>query len=1003
MVGKRALQKDIFREIRHTFGRFFSIFAIALLGVAFFTGIRVTSPDMKESGDAFFDDMQTMDIQLLSTVGFEQTDIDAIRQTANVEGVMASHQVDAIMETADKDMVVKVMALPGSENGADQLNLPYVIEGRLPQADNECVVDNVNAFHENGQIGDTITLVSGTDDPITDSLKTDTYTIVGRVISPLYVSMERGSSTVGDGTVSSFIMVPDSAFEMDVYTVAYVRVAGAEDLMCYDDAYADLLAPVAAELETLGEQRGAQWEADTRAEAEQEIADAEKELDDAERKASAAFADAQKQIDDNKKQIEDGYAALKDGRAQLKQTLAEKRAEIAQGREQLAAGEAEYQAQKEQFEQLKPMLPPEQVAAGEAALAEARAKLDATQKQLDDGEAALNKTEAETTAQMDEKEKQLKDGEAELVKAQNTLNREKADAEKEIRDGRQEIADARAELDEIPQAKWYVSERTENSGYSEYSQTADRMAAIGEVFPAVFFLIAALVCLTTMTRMVDEQRGNIGTLKALGYGKGAIASKYLVYAVLASALGSVVGFFGMQIFPQIIIQAYEVLFVIPNFATPFRADYAAVAAGIAVGVTVLAALLACLSQLHDTPATLLRPKAPKAGKLILLERIGWLWKRFNFSTKVTARNLFRYKKRFWMTVIGVAGCTALLLTGFGIRDSIDIVSKKQFEELNHYALTLTIGSEEPGDVQAAMDAVAQTPGVAAMMPTFQKNYTVHGAGTQEDLYVLALQDDAKTPDFFTLRTVEGEPIAWPQQGVVLTDKVARLLGVGVGDTVEIEDGARRMEVQVSALAENYLQHYAFMTNETYTALFGQAVQPNNLRVQAAEGADEDALSRQLLQIDDVAGVNRTEDMVRAFDDMIASMNSVMWVLIISAGLLAFVVLYNLTTINIGERTREIATLKVLGFNRREVAGYVFRENAILTVIGILAGFALGVVLHGFVMATVEVDLVVFGRQIKAVSYLIATALTAAFAILVNLVMLRRLKNIDMVESLKTVE
>ena len=1021
----RAIQKDTFREIRRTLGRFFSIFLICGIGAAFFSGIRAASPDMRLAADTYYDEQNLMDVRLLSTVGFEQEDLDLIAQVEGVEGIRAGYTVDVLASVNEKNLVAKVYSMtPDPEQGTENdINRPLLLEGRLPQAENECLAD-ARLVSIGVSIGDTIRVSSGTENEISDTLKDDAFTVVGIANSPLYNGTSRDSATIGNGTVSGFLMVPETAFCLDRYTEVTLTVAGAKAMMSYDEVYDTTVEPVTAALETLGEQRTKDWETDVIQKAKEELADAEQAYQDGKDTAEREFANAQKTIDDGKKELsanrktlEDTQKTLSDSRKEWQEGVAAFVAqldpsytELSQAEGWISEKQAQYEQAKEQYEQSKPFLTPEQDA-------EARAKLAALQGAIDQasqGMAALQSAERQIEdgeRQLSEGQAQLSAGEKQLEDAQRTLDREKANTNQELEDAWQEILDARQEIDDLPDCEWYVLDRNTNIGFVEYGFAAERMQAIANVFPAFFFLVAALVCLTTMTRMVDEQRNNMGVCKALGYGKGTIAAKYLFYALSASLLGSLLGvIIGMQFFPKVIFDAYNSIYNVPTLYTPMYADLASMSIAMAVGTTFLATLWASLSSLSHKPSDLMRPKAPKIGKRILLERVHFLWKRMSFSGKVTARNLFRYKKRLCMTVLGIAGCTALLLIGFGIRDSISTIATLQFDDLYQYQDIVTMKDNLPqAEIDSCRAGVQAQPGVqdtAVMYVKSTQTRGQNGDGTEVDAYITVPQQSEAMSQWIRLRDVETkDPLSLKAGGAVITDKMAETLGLAPGDMLEIKTDDGWRQIPVAAVAEHYLNHYVYLCQDDYEQVFGEPPAYNQLYVKtdSTDNAYEESLRAGILELENITQVASNTATIQAFQDTVDNMMTVVIVLILSAGLLAFVVLYNLTNINIGERVREIATLKVLGFTRREVDLYVFRENLWLSLLGILVGFVFGKYLHLYIMNSVEVEMIRFGRQILPVSYLLAAVLTLAFTLIVSVVMSRKLRKVDMVESLKSVE
>ena len=608
-------------------------------------------------------------------------------------------------------------------------------------------------------------------------------------------------------------------------------------------------------------------------------------------------------------------------------------------------------------------------------------------------------------------EQEFTESEKKLEKAKASYKKGKKEAQEKIKKAEKKISDAKKKVADIPKAKWYIADRNDLPEYTSYGENADRMRAIGKVFPVIFFLVAALISLTSMTRMVEEQRTQIGTMKALGYGKAAIASKYIGYALLASAIGSVMGFLiGEKIFPFIIIYAYGIMYLhIPEILIPYHWGYAAFASGVAVACTLLATIEACYRELGGTPAVLMRPPAPKIGRRVFLERIGFLWKHLSFTWKSTIRNLMRYKKRFFMTIFGIGGCMALMLVGYGVKDSVYEIADIQYDEIQLYDghifykddVTKTEKEElkeylkEDTDIQTYMDARMQS-------------VTASKGNKKRSVYQCVLGNPdivGKYEDFHDRKTKESYKLT--DNGAIVSEKTAKLLNVKEGDTINLKDGmAKGVTVKIAHICENYMGHYIYFTPQYYKKVYGKTAEYNCIMFRAKDGYSEEQVKKageKILAKDQVLTISYLHDIKDQLDDMLASLNLVIIVLIVSAGMLAFVVLYNLNSINITERQRELATLKVLGFYDVEVAEYVFRENILLTLIGAFVGVIFGKVLHLFVIQTVEVDAAMFGRSIYLPSYIYSFLFTIGFSLFVNWVMYFKLKKIDMVESLKSIE
>ena len=1119
-MGTKATRKDFYMEIRKSLGRFLSILFIVALGVAFFSGIRASEPSMRITGDRYFDQEELMDIQALSTFGITDDDIDAIEAVEGVERVEGAYSADMLCETKKKQYVFHVMSLP------ENMNHVTVSEGRLPKKIGECLVDDDMGY----KVGDTITLKSGTDDPISDTLKQEKYKVVGIGNSPCYISFGRGSTTIGSGSVSGFLLVPAKTFALDVFTEAYVQVEGAENLIAYTEEYDKKIETVLDRIEEITGERG-------RIRKQEIVDDAQAEIDDAKAEFEKGKLKAQEELDDAKAQIDDGEAKLTeakqqiaDGKSQIssaKTTLNSKDDELTEAKTKYSSGLKKWQEGTEayeaglaQFEAAKPEAL-EEIAKGEAgleayrkqldeakkgaqgklkelegqlayimslepgpededyeelhqkweeqygasieqletgisevnkeletletqeqdyqskltALNNSKAELAAKEQQLADTKAALDSSKQQLSdaysqiesgkgqlasgwAQIDEKEQELASGEAEIAENETTLEDAKAEyeegkkeAEDEIADGEAKIADAEEELAEIEDPKWYVYDRSNLPEHDGYGENADRMRAIGKVFPVIFFLVAALISLTSMTRMVEEQRTQIGTMKALGYSKWAIVSKYLGYALLATAGGSIIGLLiGEKVLPFIIIYAYGIMYQhIPEILVPYDWAYAIEASIAAVACTMFATVFSCYRELGEQPAALMRPPAPKIGKRVLLEYVGFIWKRLNFTWKSTIRNLMRYKKRFFMTIFGIGGCMALMLVGYGIRDSVFEIADIQYTEIQTYDGNLILKENLSEDEhQELTDSLEQNQDITRFMDAYMKNLVLTKDGHERETYVMVLgqpKDSEKYVHFHDRKTKEAYELS--DDGAIISEKTAKLLNAKVGDTISVKDeNEGNKDIVIQNICENYMGHYLYMTPKYYEKVYGEkpeyntvlfSVQDSYTRQQMEEAGEK------ILERDEVLSLSYMKDIEKRLNDMLKSLNLVIIVLIVSAGMLAFVVLYNLNTINIAERKRELATLRVLGFYNPEVAAYVYRENILLTLIGTIVGAGLGKILHLFIIETVEVPAAMFGRIINLPSYIYSFLFTILFSMIVNGVMYFKLRKIDMVESLKSIE
>ncbi len=1113
VAHKNRLTTDAAREIRHTFSRFLSILVLSALAVAFLSGLRATAPDMKFTADNYYDRTSLMDGWVLSTLGLTQGDLDALAAAEGVDQVEGAWTVDATAV----DCIVTVRSMP------ERLNLLEVKRGRLPEAPDECVTEGLLLVELGLDVGDTVELVL--DEDHQGDLTRTTYTIVGVVNCPLYVGTDRGTSSLGSGSVDAFLFVPGENFTYDYYTAAYFTGQGLKELNSYSDEYEERAEALIDSLDALAEERAqlrydtligdaqkelddAQGELDdARAEADQELADAQKELNDARKELDDGWADyregqdtlereladarrtladalqklndAQRELDDGRAQYEDGLAQYEDGLDQYEDGLAQYQAGLAQYQDGLAEyernkaaldgqqaqvneGLAQYEAALKQaegtpaYEQVKAQLAEQkaqldaaqtQLDAGYAQLAPVKAQLDGVKAQLDESRAVLDTSKGsldsaratldDTGRQLADAERQIADGrrdyqsgQAELAQARRDGEQELADALQKLEDGEAEYADglkeyedgraeadekiaaaqqklddARDELDKVEECEWYVLGRNTNAGFVGFDQDTERVSNLATIFPVIFFLVAALACLTTMTRMVEEQRTEIGALKAMGFSRLSISKKYIGYAFLASLLGGILGLaIGCTLIPAVIANAFNIMYAMPPLEFREQTALCVLAVLAAVLCTTGAALWACLSTLIATPANLMRPKAPKAGKRVLLERVGFIWKRLTFTWKVTMRNLFRYQRRFWMTVIGIGGCTALIVTGFGLHESIFAILNKQFDEISLYDATVGLDEDAaPDELAAVTDYLDNSGKVERWHLTSQHTAEASNRGVAYDVGLYAIDDFEGFTRFMNLRHRQDDgPVTPPEDGAIITEKLSELLGVEVGDTITIDkDG--RVDVRVDDIVEHYVQHNVYLSAACYERLFGETPAQNLILLEYGDGAQSDEVSAQLMAMDAVTSHSYIAAIRDSFTNSMEAIDYAVVIIILSAAALAFVVLYNLTNINITERTRELATLKVLGFFDKEITAYVYRENVFLTLFGILLGLVMGRFLHAWMVLTVEVDIVMFGRTAPPYAYVLAAALTVVFSVMVNIAAHFKLKKVDMVESLKTVE
>ena len=1355
----KALRKEFWMEIRKSKSRFISILLIVALGVAFFSGIQASSPDMRYSGDAYYDESSLMDIKVVGTMGLTSDDVSSIESIDGIESAEGAWSTDVMCGEGQKQKVLHIESINDAVNKLD------VQEGRLPEKSGEIFLDSTFASSNEYKVGDKVALREEGDSPV---LVTTEYTVVGTGRSPLYISFNRGNTTLGTGEVNGFGYVLPEDFDQEIYTQIYVTVHGAKGLTSYTDGYENLIAKIKDRVENIADDRCQIRLAAVKADAQEEINDAQKKLDDGKKEADEKLADAKEELDkgekdledgrkeyedgksqledakteladgkkqledakteltDGKNQLEDAKAQLADGKSQLEsarsqlsssksqldtarsqlddgwsqvnaakaqladgqaqldsaqkqvtsglaeleenqKTLDENKAKLADGKAQIEAGEQQLEAAKQtlttkqseldqskaeitagqqQIESTRTQLNAQkqqitdglsQVSAGEAqlqdgisALESAKAQLtelqsqleivrasynaalenpDASQEEIDilaaqvsaleeqeaavsqqiqaseaqiesqrqqlaatrselesglaaveDGLSQLSQKESELNAgreqitagqaeidagwiqiqeqentlaaskaeieageqELEKGQKQLKAAKKKLNKAQKEIDsnaetlaagqaeldanvaklndseaqyasgleqynsgarqiaeneakltsgeqeiaeneakladgeKEIADNEKKLADGEKEITDnekklqdavkdlkkgekdladgkkeyedakkdaedeiaenqqklddAKKELEDLEMPEWMVTDREELPEYTDYGDNADRLRNIGQVFPVIFFLVAALISLTTMTRMVEEQRTQIGTLKALGYKKSAIAAKYICYAFFATLLGSVLGMLiGEKIIPYIIITAYGIMYhnVANTISIDYQPGFALIASAASVVCTVGATLFASGKELQETPASLMRPPAPKEGKRVLLERLTFIWKHLSFSWKSTIRNLFRYKKRLIMTVFGIAGSMGLMLVGFGIQDSISDIAAIQYRELQHYDGMVIEDSDATEEEHAELfEYMKENEQIAHCNRVQMTKISAPKGSSNISIYLFVPESLSEFARDVTLKNrITGETYELTDEGAAISEKTASLLGLKVGDMIPLKKGDKEYKVRVAVITENYMSHYLYMTPRVYEQTFGEMPEYENIVFTMQEDCKDDLemAGTRILANPGALSISYTSSLASQVDRMLSTLDAVILVLIVSAGMLAFVVLYNLNNINITERQRELATLKVLGFYDGEVSQYVLRENVILTVLGIMFGAVFGILIHRYVITTVEVDAVMFGRNIKPLSFLYSGILTSIFSIVVNGVMHFKLKTIDMVESLKSVE
>lgn len=1065
---KSMMKRNTFREIKKSFGRYFAILAIIALGVAFFSGLKITQSVMVHSADVYLKDLQFYDYRLVSTLGFTEENVEALAEKEDVRAAEGAISAEVLYKDAgENERVIKMHSI------TEKVNKLKLIAGEMPQSADECVVDS--ALFSEDAIGSKLVLSENNTTDDLDKFAYKEYTITGLVQSPCYIQFERGNTSIGNGRISGFAYILKDGFAVDYDTEIYIKFD--EDYDIYSDEYDSYM-----------DAKEADWEAYTKEQAdiryEKIVKDAQDELDEKKEELEEKRAEAEAELESAKQQLTDGETEISDGKNQIasaktelsakaselqsgKDALSSKAAELESASQQISGQESALAAKKAEYEQgLNAYLAAKQqvtdqrnsleaakaqltentpgyeemlaqieaglteVAGAEAELnaknaeleaaagqlSSAESQLAAAKQQIEDGKNALAAAKAELTdgenqlaaakEQIEEKEDQLEAAETELADGLLQYQEKQSEFDEQMQDADDQIADAQSKIDEIEKPETYVLDRNTNVGYVCLKNDSGVVKGIANVFPVFFFLVAALICMTTMNRMVEEQRTQIGVLKALGFSEGKIMGKYLFYSGSAAISGTLIGYvLGIHFFPLVIITAYGIVYKMGGIYYVSDPPLALVSLTVAVLCSVGTTWLSCHKELKEVAADLMRPKAPKAGKRVFLEHVPFIWKRLKFLQKVSVRNIVRYKKRFFMMVIGISGCTALLVMGFGVRDSVVAVADQQYEEIQLYDIGVTLkAGKMPGEADLkSLDSVLEKENAAGMYAMEKTIDLVTDKGTKS-IHMVAVENPDEVGDFISLHTKKQEPIAYPKEGeAVLSKKVAETYAVKKGDTILLRDSDNNeMHLKVTGICENHIYNYVYIAPESYEKQIGDVVF-KNVYVRLPDASDIHEVSAVLMKADGVTAVTVNSDMLSRISQMMSCMNYIVIIIIICAGALAFIVLYNLNNINITERVREIATIKVLGFYPKETASYVFRENMVLTAIGCGLGLILGKWFHRFVMGEIQIDMVSFNVQINAVSYLFSVLLTMGFAWIVNCMMTGKLERINMAESLKSID
>lgn len=1095
----KAFWKTIRRSITGSLGRYIAIFMIIALGVGFFTGLKSTKPAMNVTTKNYVNEYNLYDLKLLSTIGFDAEEVQKINELTEITLARGAISKDFLVQSeGNNEVVLRAHSI------TEDVNLLDLISGRLPETANECVVDS-RVFNED-MIGKTLLISDNNLDETKESFKYQEYTVTGRVNSPMYLNVQRGTTSIGTGTLTGFVFIPLDGFEYEYFTEVYAVCENEVEL--FSEEYDDFLDSIADSCKDGTTDIIMDRFHDLKSDAKVQLDDAEEELEKAKAEADNKLLTAKQELDDAKSKLDDAKKELEDAKISLDEAAAKMKSNYSSWDDALQAGKKSYEEGKSSYEKEiadakkklqvaydeltkseksyqenlknyqdgllkyedgyaqyeqgknsydeeyanfiagKPYLSEAEISVYETKFSESLATLTATKTTLD-----------ETKKQLDEANLQLTDGKSQLDQGWKEYhastgilsNEEKAGKEKleeakkglsdfkegissyqdglseyekgkaeyedglqeyedgvkerddEIAEAEAEIADRRQELEDIKEPSVYVLGRNMNAGYASYVSDSQIVDGVARVFPIFFFAIAALVCSTTMTRMVDDERTQIGTFSAIGYSRRTIVAKYLIYSGSAAIGGCLVGFFvGATIFPYTIWTAYGMLY---GFAS-LDHIYPMYLLGISMVVAILCSAgttyAACRGGLRETPADLIRPKAPAAGKRIFLEKITFLWKRMKFIHKVSARNIFRFKKRMLMMILGISGCTALVLTGFGISDSIANIANFQFDDIMQYEIGLTLNEKIDDNFMTEFEQnFADDVKDYAILSMSSVDVT---CGNEVKSVYLGVTSDTKIGDIIHFAN-NGERVEYPSDGeVIISKKLAEMANVSVDDKIElsVEEG-KKVSLTVSGTFENYVYNYIYMTNRTYETAFQSEYEPNTIYLNTMENVDVYQVSTKLQTLDNVSAVSVIQELRNHVDDMMKSLNYVVILVIASAGALAFIVLFNLGNINISERVREIATIKVLGFHSGETGAYVFRENLVLSIMGIIVGLPLGIFLHRFVMTQIKIDMVTFKVVVAPLSFLYTVLVVLGFTIITDFIMRRKIDAIDMAESLKSIE
>ena len=999
--------KNTLRKIKHSFGRFITLILIIAIGSAFFAGVRETSSDMIKTMDEYYDATNLMDFRIISTMGLTNDDLEALKNLENTQIIEENYTYETVI---DGD-ATKIYGL------TENINNVTLVSGSLPTSDNECLV-----LAGSYNIGDTITIE---DSNYQDYLKNNTFKVVGTVNSSMYIYNNLGMSTVSDGKLDNVIYINKDNFNMDYYTEIYLIAKNSQEETSYRDEYDEVIANLNTELEKLAPIQETKRYEQIKTEAMEEIYDAREEINNLKAENEAKFNDTLAELNSAQDQINAGYNEINKGFAELETqknsvlnelnneeatldnslaTINSNLANLGITTNSIAESITELNNQITSITNLLASLDdtnPEYVTY-QAMLTNLNT-LVSSLNSIQNGYTEINNARTQFDSTYNDTINTLNANKNNLDKEQETLNEgfkeynaNYAEFQDEIAKGMQEIADAEAEIANLEKPEWYLFNREDNSGYTTFLESATKIDSIAAVFPLFFIAVAFLMCLNTMTRMIEEERTEIGIFTSLGISNFQIIFSYIFYVLIATIIGLLIGLsIGYTVVPHVLYNVYTQAYVIPGLKTYVNIPICISIIEVCVITMSLVTFIAVTAKFKNSPANLLRPASPKSGRKVLLEKINFLWKRISFSWKVTIRNLFRYKKRIIMTLIGISGCTALLLTGFGIKDSISEIVEIQYGEIETYD-ALAVLDNPVTEKSSEINEFLSQNSISNPLYAYMETLTFAANNKNIDVYSLAFATNS-IDKYFNLKDLDGNNLELNDEGAIITEKIAKILNVNIGDTITLRDNNNEIYViKISGISKNYINNYVYMNTNYYNLVFGD-ISYNTIIANIGNKGDT------LMASDYFSNIQYTEDNMSMLQDIFDSMNNIVFLIIGFSSVLAITVLYNLTTINISERVREIATLKVLGFNDKEISMYVYRETIILTIFGIIIGLLLGIGLNAFVLTVAETDEIIFAKEIHYLSYILAIVIMIIFTIVVQIITNFILKKINMIDSLKSVE